>query len=110
MTYRGTTEVSTNSNPPMRIAGAFGGTNQVSTGHGGGRGVWLYNTTDGSSLMAASGYFSDAYELGMKAGDIVFGTIATGSTVQPFMGVVGTVSSATGAALASTSGSILQGS
>lgn len=109
MTYRGTTEVSTNSNPPMRIAGAFGGINTVSTAHGGGRGVWLYNTTDGSSLMAASNYFSDAKQLGMQTGDLIMGTIGTGSTAQPFLAVLGTVSTS-GAALSSTSAALLQGS
>jgi hypothetical protein len=53
--------------------------------------------------MTDANFFSDAYYLGMKQGDIVMGCQATGSSVGVYMGVLGAVTTA-GAALASTGG------
>lgn len=103
MTYAGATAASSLTNPPMRIAGGLGGINPVSTGSGGGRGVWLYNSSHQTTEMATASFFTDAWYLGMETGDLVMGTIATGSSVSAYMGVLGTVSTA-GAALASTGG------
>jgi len=108
MSYHGATAGSSIANPPIRIAGGLGGINQVSTGSGGGRGVWHYASSNPSSVMAGSNFFTDAKELGVQTGDLVIGTIATGSSIQTYMGVMGTVSTA-GAALASTAGGVIQG-
>lgn len=108
MSYSGSTAGSTVANPPMRIAGGFGGVNEISTGSGGGRGVWLYNSSNPSTVMAGSNFFTDAYYLGMKQGDLIMGTIATGSSVQVYLGCIGAVTTA-GAALASTAGGSIQG-
>lgn len=33
--------------------------------------LWLYNSTDASATVDGAGYFTDAYTLGMRAGDQV---------------------------------------
>ena len=104
MTYSGATAASSLSNPPMRIAGGLGGVSEISTGSGGGRGVWLYNSSHQTTGdMLGANFFTDAYYLGMKAGDLIMGTIATGSSISVYMAVIGTVTTA-GAALASSGG------
>jgi len=103
MTYSGSTAASSLANPPMRIAGGLGGVSEQSTASGGGRGVWLYNSSHSTTQLTDTAFFTDAYYLGMKQGDIVMGAQATGSSVGVYMGVVGAVTTA-GAALASTGG------
>lgn len=104
MSYSGATAASSLANPPMRIAGGMGGVSEVSTASGGGRQVWLYNSSHSTTqLTESTGFFTDAYYLGMKAGDIVMGCQATGSSIGVYMGVLGTVTTA-GASLASTGG------
>lgn len=105
MAYAGTTAASSLANPPMRIAGGLGGVSEQSTASGGGRGVYLYNSSHSTTQLTDSNFFTDAYYLGMKAGDIVMGAQATGSSVGVYMGVLGAVTTA-GAALASTGGII----
>lgn len=104
MTYSGSTAGTTVSNPPILVsAGGLGGVNKISTGSGGGNKIWRYDSSNQTSDMSAANFFTDAYYLGMKAGDIVLGTVATGSSVSVYLGVVGTVSTS-GAALASSGG------
>jgi hypothetical protein len=103
MTYAGATAGSTSANPPQRIAGGLGGISEQSTATGGGRGVWLYNSSHSTTQMTDTSFFTDAYYLGMQAGDIVMGANCTGSSIAAYMGVLGTVTTA-GAALASTGG------
>ncbi|WP_456389740.1 hypothetical protein [Profundibacter sp.] len=43
----------------------------LSSGIGGAFQLWFYKSTDAATLVRASGYFTDGYELGMRAGDIV---------------------------------------
>lgn len=38
---------------------------------GGTRKLWFYASTDGASTVDASGYITDGYSLGMRAGDVV---------------------------------------
>ena len=106
MAYFGTTAATTVSNPPMRIAGGLGGTNLGSTTIGGGQQVWFYNSTNLTTDMTASNFFSEAKALGMNHGDIVLGTQYTsvGSSAIFFAGVLGAVSTS-GAAL-STGGTV----
>lgn len=107
MGYRGSTELSSVANPPINIFGAniFGkrSTNVITSSKILGQGIWRYNTTDGSTEMTSAAYFLDAYYLGMKEGDLVMGSIDTGSSVSVFLGVLGAVTTA-GAALASSGG------
>lgn len=107
MAYKGSTELSSVANPPINIFGAniFGqrSTNVISSSKIRGQGIWRYNTTDGTTELTSAAYFIDAYYLGMKEGDLVMGSIDTGSSISVYMGVLGAVTTA-GAALASSGG------
>lgn len=109
MSYSGTTAASSVANPPNQIARVVGGRLSASSSAsaGGGGGLWMYNSTNLTTDMTAANFFSEAYYIGMKQGDLVLGTQASsaGSTTQiAFLGVVGAVTTA-GAAL-STGGTI----
>lgn len=107
MAYRGSTELSSVANPPRAVGGAnmWGkrATGVISSTKVSGQNLWLYNTTDGSSELISTTYFTDAQSLGMRQGDLVMGSIDTGSTVSVYVGVVGVVSTL-GAGLGSTGG------
>ena len=107
MSYAGTT--ASTPNPPQVIsaAGIWGqrSTDVVTSTNIVGRQVWLYNTTDGTTELISTAYFTDAQELGMKEGDLIFGSIDTGSSVHMYGGIIGVVSSA-GAGISSTNGYI----
>ena len=104
MAYAGTTAASTVTNPPLAFGPpALGGVNPNTTEAYSGLRVWLYNSTHSSSQLLDTAFFTDAYYIGMKQGDIVFGTQNTGSSIGVFMGVLGAVTTA-GAALASSGG------
>lgn len=105
MAYNGATAASSVANPPIRIAGGMGGVSQQSTASGGGRGVWFYNSSNGSTELQGANFFTDAKALGMQAGDLLLFVVATGSSIACGMGVIGTVSTS-GAAIASTGASL----
>jgi len=97
MSYSGTTAGSTLTNPPIQLARGVGGpiVNNGST-KGTGTGLWFYTSTN-SATEASSGtnsgtFFSDAYYLGMKNGDVMIMVCATGSTVGLAIGVIQGVS------------------
>lgn len=48
-------------NPPMLIASGLGGVGKI----------WKYESADALSLVRVSGYFTDGYDLGMRANDTV---------------------------------------
>lgn len=103
MAYSGSTAASSVANPPVRIGGAMTNTcNTLSTG-GTGAQLWLYNSSHSSTQLTDTAFFTDAYYLGMKKGDIVMYCGSTGSSVAVGMGVLGAVTTA-GAALTSTGG------
>jgi len=59
-------------NPPAMITqrvGAAGGA------------FWIYNSTDAATVVRVAGYITDADDLGMAVGDIVFHTDTAGGTV-----------------------------
>lgn len=103
MAYHGTTAASSLSNPPIKLISGVGNYNYQSTGHGGGRQVWLYNSSNATSDVQAANFFTDAKYLGMRQGDIILGTVATGSSVSFYAGVISSVTTA-GANLASSGG------
>lgn len=107
MGYQGSTELSSIANPPRNVAGAnlFGmrSTSVLSSSKIRGQGLWLYNTTDGATEMTSAAYFTDAFFIGMKQGDLIMGSIDTGSSISVYMGVMGAVTTA-GAAIASSGG------
>ncbi len=109
MAYSGTTSASTVTNPPNLVFEVIGGklNNSSTSTIGGGGSAWLYNSTNLTTDMTAANFFVDAFYLGMRQGDIVFGVqaAAAGSTTQTvYMGALGAVSTA-GAAL-STGGTM----
>jgi len=61
-----------------------------------GRRTWYYESADAAATIDASGYITNALQLGMKAGDIVI-AYNTASTILSTH-LVATVSSTTGAA------------
>lgn len=69
----------------------------------GGPALWIYKSTDDSSIDAlGSGYFTNGEALGMKVGDFVLAISNTaGTTVQFAMTCISSISS-TGSAAGST--------
>jgi len=103
MAYKGSTEASSVANPPRAIYNGMWGkrSTNILPSSVGGQNVWLYNTTESATDAATASFFTDAYYLGMKEGDIIMGSFTTGSSVRVYMGVIGAVTTA-GAALASS--------
>lgn len=129
MAYYGTTAASSVSNPPRQMVAPFatnpalaGSTQYLSTqgstaGNnanapgGGGGGLWYYASTNLTTDLTASNFFSDGFYIGMRAGDIVIGAqfSSLGSTVTTFQGAIQSVSTAgaslsTGSLMTSTFG------
>ena len=98
MAYKGSTELSSASNPPRAVYGAnmFGkrSTTILTSSQVVGQNLWMYNTTDGTTEMITTTYFTDGYYLGMKEGDLIMGSICTGSSVSVYLGVIGPVTTA----------------
>lgn len=118
MAYSGSTASSSVANPPRKIVDGIAG-NQGTTGlttapsapGAQGGAVWVYSSTNLTTDIVASGFFSDGKYLGMRPGDIVIGAqfSSAGSSVQSFIGVVTGVSTAgaslsTGSLITSTFG------
>ncbi|MDX1742934.1 MAG: hypothetical protein R3186_04990 [Ruegeria sp.] len=74
------------SNPPVCMSQTIGGTFNL----------WVYKSTDAPADVDASGYFTDGWDLGMRAGDVVF-VIDTDAT--PIAGQIHLVTSATSTAV-----------
>lgn len=129
MSYFGTTQLSSVANPPRQLVAPFavnpaiaGSTQFLSTqgstaannpnGPGGGGGsLWFYASTNLTTDIVATNFFSDGFYIGMKAGDIVQGAqfSSLGSSVTSFMGAIVSVSTAgaslsTGSLMTSTFG------
>lgn len=122
MAYYGSTQSSSIANPPRLLVGPFatnpalsGSTEYLSTqgstaannpnGPGGGGGqLWFYASTNLTTDLTATNFFSDGYYLGMRAGDVVNGVqySSLGSTVTVFTGAIVSVSTA-GASLSTGS-------
>lgn len=129
MSYFGTTQLSSVANPPRQLVAPFavnpaiaGSTQFLSTQGstaannpnapgGGGGSLWFYASTNLTTDLTATNFFSDGFYIGMKAGDIVQGAqfSSLGSTVTTFMGAIVSVSTAgaslsTGSLMTSTFG------
>lgn len=103
MSYSGST--ASTPNPPVLVASALTRGTTALTGNS--KQIFMYNSTNLTTDINASGFFSDGAVLGMKAGDLIIGTQYTsaGSSVISFMGVVASISTA-GAASLSTGGTM----
>lgn len=87
--YLGTTQLSSVANPPIELLNSLGGQLNRPTA---GTAVWYYNSTNSSTEFSTANFFTDGYQLGMKAGDIVFcvyTTSAGSSSAIPYMGCIG---------------------
>jgi hypothetical protein len=106
MSYAGTTAATPN--PPTAISQPLTrGTTATGLGFTSNKpSLWFYSSTNLTTDMTASNFFSDAFYIGMRQGDVVMGaqyTSANSSGIA-FVGVVGAVTTA-GAAL-STGGTM----
>lgn len=117
MAYYGSTQASSVANPPrLVIPGGMAGvpgttglsTAPASPGNQGGA-LWYYASTNLTTDIVASNFFSDGYYLGMRPGDCVMGVqfSSAGSSVTTFMGAVTGVSTngaslSTGSVMTST--------
>lgn len=104
MAYYGSTQLSSLANPPVQLARGIGGNANTLGSSVGGTALWLYSSSN-SATEASSGtnsgtFFTDAYYLGMKSGDVMMMVCSTGSSVGFAIGVIGGVS--TGGAYMST--------
>ena len=114
MAYQGTTAASTVSNPPRMLIPRLGGptSTQLSTGVGTntyreqGGGIWFYSSSHGSTEVMDTNFFTDAWYLGIRPGDLLFGVQWTtlGSSLVTYFVAFRSVSTA-GANL-STGGSV----
>ena len=68
---------------------------------GGGVAQWAYRSTNTSTEVIASGFFTNGHALGMKAGDIVLNINST-SGVPYLTGVLSVVESSAATVVAST--------
>jgi hypothetical protein len=108
MAYLGSTAASSVTNPPICLVPRLGGvtSTQLSTAVGSnvyreqGGALWLYRSSHGSTETMASNFFTDAWYLGMRPGDVILGYQWTtlGSSIVTYLGVLAAVSTA-GAAL-----------
>jgi hypothetical protein len=103
MSYAGTTAATPN--PPVCVTGGIGIGRGSSALTGGNKNLWMYNSTNLTTDINASGFFADGYYLGMRPGDVVIGTQYTsaGSSVISFQGCIATVSTAGAASLSTGS-------
>lgn len=74
------------SNPPQLIAAGIGGSGKV----------WMYKSTDAATVVRVSGYLSNGYSLGLRAGDLVLVVDTDASPIAMQMMIV-TSSSKSGA-------------
>ena len=116
MAYLGSTQASSVANPPRcivpRFIGGKAASTQLSTAVGTnvyqeqGGALWLYMSSHGSTEVQDTNFFTDAWYLGMRPGDMLMGMQWTtlGSSLVFYMGGIRSVSTA-GANL-STGGTI----
>lgn len=73
MAYSGSTAASTVANPPTRVDSGLLSMRNIreSTSVAEGGGLWVYNSSNLTTDMAAASFFSDAANLGMRNGDIL---------------------------------------
>lgn len=111
MAYSGSTAATSLANPPRKIVEGIAGlpgTTGLTTVPGApgaqGGAVWVYCSTNATTDIVASNFFTDGKYLGMRPGDIVIGSqfSSAGSSVTSFLGVITGVSTS-GASLSTGS-------
>jgi hypothetical protein len=100
MAYSGTTAASSLANPPHRVdhGGLTARNINESTSTIEGRGLYFYNSTNVTTDLTVTGFFSDADRIGFRNGDVVICVQSTGSETAPrvLIGALSGVSSAGG--------------
>ena len=71
MAYQSSTLGATVANPPRLLVASMAGLNPASTVPFG-PSIWMYQSTDSTTLVQGSNYFTDAQALGMRQNDIMF--------------------------------------
>lgn len=117
MAYFGTTQASSLINPPRLVSfsaisqtpGTTGLSTAPASPNAQGGQLWYYSSTNLTTDIVASNFFSDGYYLGMRPGDTVFGVqfSSAGSSVTSFQGALTGVSTngaslSTGSVMTST--------
>lgn len=102
MAYSGATAASSVANPPRLLArgqmtGPVNSTGLTTAGNSPGNqggGLWFYASTNLTTDLTSTGFFSDGFYLGMRPGDMVMGVqfSSAGSSVTTFMGGITAVS------------------
>lgn len=89
MSYTGTT--ATSPNPPRCAVPAMSGPLANSSTSIAGRGaqLWIYNTSDGSTNLMNTGYFTDGKQLGMRLGDMLMALCWTTESATGHITVMG---------------------
>jgi len=115
MAYSGSTAATSVANPPRMVlaasmsmvVGTTGLTTTPAAPGGQGGALWYYSSTNLTTDLTASGFFSDGKALGMRPGDLVMGVqfSSAGSTVTSFYGAIVSVSTAGAASF--TTGSLM---
>ena len=80
--------------------------NLVSQAPAGGRKQWVYSSTDAVTDVRVSGYFTDGYLRGMRAGDTV---LVLDNDASPITGSLCWVTSATSTAVDLSDGTTITG-
>ena len=95
MAYSGSTAASSLANPPsVVVTGHIGGRFAAnSTAVASGRRIWLYNSSDATSLWSTPGYFTDGKTLGMNPGDLLLGVSWTTQGTTGYISVFGVLGS-----------------
>lgn len=111
MAYSGSTAATTLANPPRKLiegiagmVGTTGLTTAPASPGGQGGALWYYSSTNATTDIVASNFFTDGKALGMRPGDMVIGVQFTsaGSSVITFQGAITGVSTS-GASLSTGS-------
>lgn len=75
------------SNPPQCVnTGLFNGLGKT----------WVYRSTDAASAVRVAGYFTDGYDRGMRAGDVIYVTDTDASPLAIQIHIVNAASAAGG--------------
>lgn len=109
MAYSGSTAASTVANPPKRIDNSLLSQRNIreSTSVAEGGSLWTYTSSNLTTDLTSSGFFSDAATLGMRNGDVLISATYSTESSTGHIVVIGMVEfDSTSAASLSTGGTI----
>ncbi len=109
MSYSGSTAASSVANPPSRVATGLLSQRNIreSTSVAEGGSLWTYVSSNLTTDLTSSGFFSDAGNLGMRNGDILIaGQYSTESSTDHIVAIGMIAFDSTSAASLSTGGTV----